>query len=186
MMLVECFISISFLLNDDGGGGIGLQLWKLKSIMFVVTVLKIENKNLHHAQSHKRLRNSSAAHLLLSFKELNLLSENQPSSKVQFTRPKQSRLSLLSFFLLIVKSKNKRTAMIVLLFSTLILFSSNHHYKRPHVLLNQGIGNSAQNYCNSNSNRGQKMYWILQYAIIDPLKNYCNNAIIAIGNIGNI
>lgn len=82
--------------------------------MFVVTVLKIENKNLHHAQSHKRLRNSSAAHLLLSFKELNLLSENQPSSKVQFTRPKQSRLSPLSFFLLIVKSKNKRTAMIVL------------------------------------------------------------------------
>ena len=144
MMLVECFISISFLLNDDGGGGIGLQLWKLKSIMFVVTVLKIENKNLHHAQSHKRLRNSSAAHLLLSFKELNLLSENQPSSKVQFTRPKQSRLSPLSFFLLIVKSKNKRTAMIVLLFSTLILFSShsfksNHHYKRPHVLLNYQI-----------------------------------------------
>ena len=140
MMLVECFISISFLLNDDGGG-IGLQLWKLKSIMFVVTVLKIENKNLHHAQSHKRLRNSSATHLLLSFKELNLLSENQPSSKVQFTRPKQSRRSPPS---LIVKSKNKRTAMIVLLFSTLILFSShsfksNHHYKRPHVLLNYQI-----------------------------------------------
>ena len=105
--------------------------------MFVVTVLKIENKNLHHAQSHKRLRNSSAAHLLLSFKELNLLSENQPSSKVQFTRPKQSRLSPLFFFLLIVKSKNKRTAMIVLLFSTLILFSS-HSYKR-HVLLNYQI-----------------------------------------------
>ena len=109
--------------------------------MFVVTVLKIENKNLHHAQSHKRLRNSSAAHLLLSFKELNLLSENQPSSKVQFTRPKQSRRSPPS---LIVKSKNKRTAMIVLLFSTLILFSShsfksNHHYKRPHVLLNYQI-----------------------------------------------
>ena len=123
--------------------------------MFVVTVLKIENKNLHHAQSHKRLRNSSAAHLLLSFKELNLLSENQPSSKVQFTRPKQSRLSPLSFFLLIVKSKNKRTAMIVLLFSTLILFSShsfksNHHYKRPHVLLNYQITTysfSVKNHC---------------------------------------
>ena len=41
----------------------------------------------------------------------------------------------------------------------------------------QGIGNSAQNYWNSNGNSGQKSYWILQYAIIDPLKNYCNNAI---------
>ena len=36
--------------------------------------------------------------------------------------------------------------------------------------LDQGIGNSAQNNCNSNSNSGQKIYWILQYAIFDPLK----------------
>ena len=44
----------------------------------------------------------------------------------------------------------------------------------------QAIGNSIQNYCNSNSNSGQKSYWILQYAIIDPQKFYCNNAINAI------
>ena len=128
MMLVECFISISFLLNDDGGGGIGLQLWKLKSIMFVVTVLKIENKNLHHAQSHKRLRNSSAAHLLLSFKELNLLSENQPSSKVQFTRPKQSRRSPP------LSSWNPKTKELQWLCCCLA-----HLYYSLHILLNQII-----------------------------------------------
>ena len=41
----------------------------------------------------------------------------------------------------------------------------------------QAIGNSTQNYCNSNSNSGRKSYWILQYAIIDHKKYYCNNAI---------
>ena len=50
-------------------------------------------------------------------------------------------------------------------YSSFTLMEYSHIGKR-----NQGIGNSAQNYCNS-----QKIYWILQYAIIDPLKNYCNN-----------
>ena len=114
-----------FLPNDDDGWCGGLQLWKLKSIMFVVTVLKIENKNLHHAQSHKRLRNSSAAHLLLSFKELNLLSENQPSSKVQFTRPKQSRRSPLS-------SWNPKTKELQWLCCCLAHFYSSHSFKSNH------------------------------------------------------
>ena len=48
------------------------------------------------------------------------------------------------------------------------------------LCLLQAISNSVQNYCNSNSNSGQKSYWILQYAIIYPQKFYCNNAINAI------
>ena len=47
---------------------------------------------------------------------------------------------------------------VVFIICTLFEFHAILVTKIENIFLDQGIGNIAQNYCNSNSNRGQKIY----------------------------